>query len=142
PITVARNALLWFRRDLRVDDHAALHNALLSGRRIYCVFVFDTDILAGLPPDDRRVQFLHDSVCELDAQLREWGGYLIVRHGRAAEALPALAAELDAESVFANHDYEPDAIARDAAVARTLRAAGRSLQTFKDQVVFEKDEVL
>jgi deoxyribodipyrimidine photo-lyase len=137
-----RQAVLWFRRDLRVDDHAALHHALLSGRRIHPVFVFDTDILAGLPPDDRRVQFLHDSVRELDARLRDWGGYLIVRHGRAADVIPALAAELGAESVFANHDVEPGAIARDAAVAQALRAAGRSLQTFKDQVVFEKDEVL
>jgi deoxyribodipyrimidine photo-lyase len=138
----AKNALLWFRRDLRVGDHAALHHALRSGRRIHCVFVFDTDILADLPSNDRRVQFLYDSVSELAARLHDWGGYLIVRHGRAADAIPALAAELDAESVFVNHDYEPGAIARDAAVAQSLRAAGRSLQTFKDQVVFEKDEVL
>ena len=96
-----RNSLVWFRRDLRVDDHAALHHALLSSRRVVGVFVFDTDILAGLPSDDRRVQFLLDSVRELDARLRAMGGYLIVRHGRAAQVIPALAAELDAESVFA-----------------------------------------
>jgi deoxyribodipyrimidine photo-lyase len=137
-----RNSLVWFRRDLRVDDHAALHHALLSSRRVRGVFVFDTDILDGLPPDDRRVQFIHDSVRELDERLRALGGYLIVRHGRAAQVIPALAAELDAESVFANHDYEPQAIARDRAVAEALRRAGRSLQTFKDQVIFEKDEVL
>ena len=137
-----RNSLVWFRRDLRVDDHAALHHALLSSRRVFGVFVFDTDILAGLPVDDRRVQFLLDSVRELDARLRAMGGYLIVRHGRAAQVIPALAAELDAESVFANRDYEPQAIARDRAVQDALRAAGRSLQTFKDQVIFEQDEVL
>jgi deoxyribodipyrimidine photo-lyase len=137
-----RNSLVWFRRDLRTDDHAALHHALLSSRRVSGVFVFDTDILAGLPSDDRRVQFLYDSVRELDARLRALGGYLIVRHGRAAQIIPALADELDAESVFANHDYEPDAIARDRTVQDTLRAAGRSLQTFKDQVIFERDEVL
>jgi deoxyribodipyrimidine photo-lyase len=134
--------MVWFRRDLRVDDHAALHHALLSSRRVVGVFVFDTDILAGLPSDDRRIQFLVDSVRELDARLRAMGGYLIVRHGRAAHVIPALAAELDAESVFANRDYEPQAIARDRAVLDTLRAAGRSLQTFKDQVIFEQDEVL
>jgi deoxyribodipyrimidine photo-lyase len=137
-----RNSLVWFRRDLRTDDHAALHHALLSSRRVFGVFVFDTDILAGLPSDDRRVQFLHDSVRELDARLHASGGYLIVRLGRAAQIIPALADELDAESVFANHDYEPGAIARDRAVQDTLRAAGRSLQTFKDQVIFERDEVL
>ncbi len=134
--------MVWFRRDLRVDDHAALHHALLSSRRVVGVFVFDTDILAGLPSDDRRVQFLLDSVRELDARLRAMGGYLIVRHGRAAQVIPNLAAELDAESVFANRDYEPRAIARDRAVQDALRAAGRSLQTFKDQVIFEQDEVL
>lgn len=137
-----RNSLIWFRRDLRVDDHAALHHALLSSRRVHGVFVFDTDILSGLPSDDRRVHFIHASLMELDARLRAMGGYLIVRHGRAAEEIPALAAELDAESVFANHDYEPQAIRRDRAVLETLRRAGRSLQTFKDQVIFEKDEVL
>jgi deoxyribodipyrimidine photo-lyase len=137
-----RNSLVWFRRDLRVDDHAALHHALLSSRRVVGVFVFDTDILAGLPSDDRRVQFLLDSVRELDARLRAMGGYLIVRHGRATQVIPALAAELDAESVFTNRDYEPQAIARDRAVQDALRAAGRSLQTFKDQVIFEQDEVL
>jgi deoxyribodipyrimidine photo-lyase len=127
---------------LRVDDHAALHHALLSSHRVRGIFVFDTDILDGLPPDDRRVQFIHDSVRELDDRLRTLGGYFIVRHGRAAQVIPALAAELDAESVFANHDYEPQAIARDRAVAEALRRDGRSLQTFKDQVIFEKDEVL
>src|SRR5689334_19190411 len=116
-----RNSLVWFRRDLRVDDHAALHHALLSSRRVFAVFVFDTDILAGRPADDRRVQFLLDSVTSLDARLRELGGYLIVRHGRAAQVIPELAAGLDAESVFANRDYEPQAIARDRNIADSLR---------------------
>jgi deoxyribodipyrimidine photo-lyase len=137
-----RNSLVWFRRDLRVEDHAALHHALRSSDRVACAFVFDTDILAGLPRDDRRVQFIHASLGELDARLRKWGAYLIVRHGRAADEIVRLAGELEAESVFANHDYEPEAIARDREVQQRLREAGRSLQTFKDQVIFEKDEVL
>jgi deoxyribodipyrimidine photo-lyase len=137
-----RNSLLWFRRDLRVEDHAALHHALRSSSQVHCVFVFDSGILAGLPHDDRRVQFIHASLGELDARLRAWGAYLIVRHGRAADEIVRLAEELDAESVFANHDYEPQAIARDREVQQRLREAGRSLQTFKDQVIFEKDEVL
>jgi deoxyribodipyrimidine photo-lyase len=136
-----RNSLVWFRRDLRVDDHAALHHALLSSQRVFAVFVFDTALLADLPLDDRRVQFIHACVHELDTRLRELGGYLIVKHGRAAQEIPQLAAELDAESVFVNRDYEPQAIARDRAVEASLRAAGRSLQSFKDQVIFERDEV-
>jgi deoxyribodipyrimidine photo-lyase len=141
-----RNSLVWFRRDLRVEDHAALHHALRSAERrsalVYCVFVFDTDILAGLPSDDRRVQFIHASLGELDARLRTWGAYLIVRHGRAADVIGRLADELEVESVFTNHDHEPAALARDREVQQRLREAGRSLQTFKDQVIFEKDEVL
>ena len=85
------------------------------------MFVFDSEILDGLPADDRRVRFIHASVRELDTRLRELGGYLIVRHGRAADVIPRLAEELDVESVFVNHDYEPQAIARDAAVAEALR---------------------
>jgi deoxyribodipyrimidine photo-lyase len=137
-----RNSLVWFRRDLRVEDHAALHHALRSSDRVYCAFVFDSDILAGLPRDDRRVQFIHASLGELDARLRAWGAYLIVRQGRAADEIVRLAAELDVESVFANRDHEPQALARDAEVQQRLREAGRSLQTFKDQVIFEQDEVL
>jgi deoxyribodipyrimidine photo-lyase len=137
-----RNSLVWFRRDLRVEDHAALHHALRASGKVFCAFVFDTGILAGLPRDDRRVQFIHASLGELDARLRAWGAYLIVRHGRAADEIMRLAEELDVESVFANHDYEPAAIARDRDVQQRLREAGRSLQTFKDQVIFEKDEVL
>jgi deoxyribodipyrimidine photo-lyase len=137
-----RNSLVWFRRDLRVEDHAALHHALRSSDRVYCAFVFDSDILAGLPRDDRRMQFIHASLGELDARLRAWGAYLIVRQGRAADEIVRLAAELDVESVFANRDHEPQALARDAEVQQRLREAGRSLQTLKDQVIFEQDEVL
>lgn len=135
-------SLVWFRRDLRVFDHAALHHALRASSAVYCVFVFDTAILAGLPRDDRRLRFIHASLLELDLELRRLGGGLIVRHGAARELIPALAAELEADAVYVNGDYEPDAIARDAAVAEALAAAGRTLLSYKDQVVFEKNEVL
>ena len=138
----SRNCLVWFRRDLRVDDHAALHHALLSSRRVFALFVFDADGLTDWPADDRRMRFLHACVQELDTALRALGGYLIVRHGRAAQEVAQLARAIDAESVFVNHEYEPRAIARDRAVADALRRDGRSLQSFKDQVIFEKDEVL
>jgi deoxyribodipyrimidine photo-lyase len=139
-------SLVWFRRDLRAFDHAALHhalrNAVQGGGSVVCVFVFDTAILAALPRQDRRVRFIHASLPELDAELRKLGGGLIVRHGAARELIPRLAAELDAGSVYINDDYEPDALARDAAVAEALHAQGRALLRFKDQVIFEKREVL
>lgn len=135
-------SLVWFRRDLRASDHAALHHALRRSRAVYCVFIYDTAILAPLPRQDRRVEFIHACVAELAAALRALGGALIVRHADAAAEIPRLAAELGADAVFANHDYEPQAIARDHAVARALAADGRQWFSFKDQVVFERDEVV
>ena len=134
--------LVWFRRDLRSFDHAALHHALTQSKQVYCAFIFDTVILDALPTADRRVEFIHASLLELAASLRALGGGLIVKHAWTETALPELAAELGVAAVFANHDYEPQAIARDAQVAAALKAVGRSLHTFKDQVIFEKNEVL
>ncbi len=135
--------LVWFRRDLRDQDHAALATALASGRPVHCAFVFDTDILDALPTRaDRRVEFIHASLLQLDAALRSRGGGLIVRHGRAVDEIPRLAGELGVGEVYANRDYEPAAQARDAAVDRQLAAAGGRLQLFKDQVIFERDELL
>ncbi|AMP03311.1 cryptochrome/photolyase family protein [Collimonas pratensis] len=139
-------SLVWFRRDLRVFDHAALHHALKASKTVFCAFVFDTDILqplldAGLTAD-RRLEFIRDSIVELDLELRKLGGALIVRHGSAADVIPTLARQLDINAVFSNRDYEPQARQRDAAVASTLAAAGCGWQSFKDQVIFEQDEIL
>ena len=141
-------ALVWFRRDLRAHDHAALYHALKAARQVWCVFVFDRDILDPLPRTDRRVAFIRESLVELDAALRELGlrhgqdgAGLIVRHARAQDAVPRLAAELGVEAVFANHDYEPQAVQRDAHVRGALSNAGIALYTSKDQVVFEGDEI-
>ncbi|MFC7518175.1 cryptochrome/photolyase family protein [Herbaspirillum sp. GCM10030257] len=135
-------SLVWFRRDLRSFDHAALYHALKQSRSVYCAFIFDKDILNSLPRQDRRVGFIHASILELNTELRLLGGYLIVRHAPAAQDILALAEELQVDAVFANHDYEPAAVARDAAVARALERDGKVLRTYKDQVIFEKDEVL
>jgi deoxyribodipyrimidine photo-lyase len=136
------SSLVWLRRDLRVFDHVALNQALQDSHKVYCVFIYDTTILDHLPRQDRRVDFIHASVAEVDAELRQLGGCLRTRHADPLDAIPALAAELGVNAVYCNHDYEPQAIARDAAVAQSLAAAGCSLITFKDQVVFEKSEVL
>jgi deoxyribodipyrimidine photo-lyase len=134
-------SLVWFRRDLRSFDHAALHHALTASNSVYCAFIFDTAILDGLPRGDRRVQFIHASLLELDAGLRLMKGGLLVRHGRAEQEIPRLAAELGVDAVFCNRDYEPQAIERDAVVDAALQAGGRRLFSFKDQVIFEKNEV-
>lgn len=143
-------ALVWFRRDLRSFDHAALYHALRRYRRVHCAFVFDTGILHALPSRrDRRVEFIQESLVELDQGLdalnRRAGGVgagLIVRHGRADEEIPRLAREMGVAEVFANRDYEPAALARDARVASRLAETGIGFADFKDQVIFERDEIL
>jgi len=135
-------SLVWLRRDLRTFDHAALHYALQKSKSVYCVFIYDTVILSGLPRADRRVEFIHACVAELAGELAAMGGALIVRHADAEATIPLLAAELGCEAVFVNGDYEPQAIARDAAVEQALLADGRAWFSYKDQVIFEKDEVL
>ncbi len=134
--------LMWFRRDLRASDNAALHFALTRCRQVYCAFVFDTEILDQLPRRDRRVVFIWESIQELRAELERLGGGLIASHGVAETHIPALALSLQAEAVFTNHDYEPQAVRRDARVAAALQATGTAFLTYKDQVIFEKDEVL
>ncbi|MGY4827874.1 cryptochrome/photolyase family protein [Sphaerotilaceae bacterium SBD11-9] len=141
---VLDSALVWFRRDLRSHDHAALFHALKAARQVWCAFVFDREILDALPRADRRVEFIRDSLAALDADLRRLQpeGGLIVRHGVATDELPRLAAQLHVQAVYANHDDEPAALARDNRVRGTLANIGISLHTSKDHVVFERNEVL
>lgn len=137
------NTLVWFRRDLRDFDHAALYHALKASQTVYCVFVFDTEILDLLSNKaDRRVEFIWESVRELKLALQQQGGDLLVQHGKATEIIPKLAIELNINAVYANHDYEPSAIARDAKVKAALRENSIDYHSFKDQVIFEKDEIL
>ena len=135
------SGLVWFRRDLRVDDNAALSLALRSCRRVYCAFVFDRDILDALPRADRRVEFIRESLVDLDAQLRAAAGKpeagLIVCHGVASDEIVRLASSLAVQAVFAAHDYEPRAITRDRVALGALAGAGIALHTVKDQVVLE-----
>ncbi len=142
-------ALVWFRRDLRVEDNAALHHALKSARRVWCGFVFDRAILDPLPRRDRRVEFILASLVELDDRLRALsaahgreGVGLIVRHGRALEEIVGLAGALQVQAVYASHDDEPASLQRDAAVRGALAGLGIALHTAKDHVIFERDEVL
>jgi deoxyribodipyrimidine photo-lyase len=141
--------LMWFRRDLRASDNAALHHALRSCRKLWCVFVFDRDILDALPRADRRVDFIRESLVELDAALRALGAAhghtgtgLIVLHDHARHGIPALAQRLGVQAVFANHDDEPAALARDARVFGDLAHQGVLLRSFKDHVIFERRELL
>jgi deoxyribodipyrimidine photo-lyase len=145
-------ALVWLRRDLRCDDHAALAHALSRAQRVWCAFVFDTDILNALPRRDRRVAFIHAALAEVDATLRSWAREagvgkaervgLIVRHGRAVQEIPELAAALGVDLVVASHDDEPQALARDGQVLQALARQRIDWTSVKDHVVFERREVM
>ncbi|AKM31791.1 deoxyribodipyrimidine photolyase [Pandoraea faecigallinarum] len=137
-----QKGLVWLRRDLRCSDNAPLAQALAICAEVYVVFVFDTTILDALPRDDRRVAFIHDCVSELATTFAEAGGTLIVRHGDPTREVPELATALGVQAVFAGRDYEPGAVARDRAVARSLGEADIAFETVKDQVIFETNEIL
>lgn len=135
-------AIFWFRRDLRVHDNAGLYEALKRSASVIPVFVFDTTILEQLPRYDRRVDFIVQALEQLDQQLRAHGSALHVCVGDPAEVLPQLVKHYAAQAVFANGDYEPSALQRDALVERRLAEVNLPLHRFKDQVVFEKSEVV
>jgi deoxyribodipyrimidine photo-lyase len=140
---VSKNALVWFRRDLRDFDHAALYHALKNSNQVYCVFIFDSEILDNLSnKTDRRVEFIWESVRELKAALQNNGGDLIVKYGKARELIPQIALQANIHALYSNVDYEPQAIERDKKVAEALAQHGIEFHQFKDQVIFEKDEVL
>ncbi len=136
-------SLVWFRRDLRDYDHAALFHALTQSEQVFCVFVFDRAILDQLQQRaDRRVEFIWYAVQELKQALQQHGGDLIIRYGVAQQEIVSLAQQLQVQAIFSNRDYEPAAIERDAWVAQQLQTQQIQFQQYKDQVLFEQDEIL
>lgn len=135
--------IIWFRRDLRLHDNAALYHALKEGKPVLPVFIFDRHILDELTEQqDRRVEFIHQSLRQMQEQLVKMGSTLDVRYGFPHAVFEQLLRDYEIEKVFANHDYEPYAQKRDTAVKKLLEEHGVSFHTFKDQVIFEKDEVV
>lgn len=136
-------AVFWFRRDLRLDDNAALYHALTSGSKVLPVFIFDKAILDLLEDKaDRRVHFIHNVLQKIHEKLIKLGSSLVVEYGTPLEVWKKFADVYSISSVYANHDYEPYAKERDESIRRFLESKNIAFNTFKDQVVFEKDEVL
>ncbi|HMR90895.1 MAG TPA: deoxyribodipyrimidine photo-lyase [Chitinophagaceae bacterium] len=136
-------AVCWFRRDLRLEDNAALYHALRSGYPVQPVFIFDKNILDDLrDPADRRVHFIHTALCEMQEQLITYQATLHIFYGNPFEAFDEILGRYNVREVYSNHDYEPYARERDSAVQKKLEAAGISFHSFKDQVIFEKNEIL
>lgn len=134
--------IIWFRRDLRLKDNAALYHALKLGVPVLPIFIFDTSILDQLQDKaDKRVAFIHAAITEMQTELVAMGSTMQVFHGKPLDVFAQLVQSYTIASVFANHDYEPYAQERDSAVADLLGKVGVDFNTFKDQVIFEKSEV-
>ncbi len=135
--------IFWFRRDLRLSDNAGLYHALKKGIPVIPIFIFDINILDKLEDKtDRRVEFIHAALEEIQKQLVAIGSTLEVYYGSPLEVFKQLLCKYKIVTVFANHDYEPYALERDLAVAELLKQHYASLLTFKDQVLLEKAEVM
>jgi deoxyribodipyrimidine photo-lyase len=136
-------AVFWFRRDLRLNDNTGLFKALSSDLPVLPVFIFDSEILKELPPNDARVSFIHKQVFKMREVLQDrYDTSLAVYHGKPADIFKDLLTDWEVKAVYTNRDYEPYATQRDGEVRSLLQSAGVSLHTYKDQVIFEKDEVV
>ena len=131
--------LFWFRRDLRIEDNAGLYHALKENKGVLPLFIFDTEILERLEDNnDRRVEFIHQSVGLLKNRFEQLGSSLFILHGNPVEIFR----KLKAMKVYANHDYEPYGRKRDDHIKNILKKNGIEFRTFKDHVVFERDEIV
>ncbi len=136
-------SLFWFRRDLRLSDNAGLYHALKSGIPVLPIFIFDKNILDKLSnKQDRRVQFIHQTLTNLKAELEALGSTLHVFYGTPESVFPQLLDKYVIDTVYTNHDYERYAMERDDMVQEYVRSEGVGFKSFKDQVIFEKNEIL
>jgi deoxyribodipyrimidine photo-lyase len=136
-------ACFWFRRDLRLDDNAALYQALKSGLPVLPVFIFDSDILSKLEDKaDKRVLFIHQEIERLKAELEKLGSTLLVKHGKPLAIWQEIVANYPVIEVYTNRDYEPYAQHRDKQLYDWFAGKGITFKGFKDHVVFEKSEVV
>ncbi|MBI1782039.1 MAG: deoxyribodipyrimidine photo-lyase [Sphingobacteriales bacterium] len=135
--------IFWFRRDLRLDDNAGLYHALKSGLPVIPVFIFDKNILNKLEDKaDRRVQFIYEALNEMQKKLMKLGSSMEIYYGFPEEVYKSLLEKYNVKKVITNHDYELYAAVRDDSINKILNKAGASLHTYKDQVIFEKKEVV
>lgn len=135
--------IFWFRRDLRLTDNAGLYHALKNSNNVLPIFIFDTNILNKLEnKEDRRVAFIYKALEEMQQQLKKLGSSIEVHYGTPLEVYRKLLSTYKIEKVFTNHDYELYAKERDGEIEKLLQQHGASFHTYKDQVIFEKGEVL
>lgn len=139
-----KKAFFWFRRDLRLEDNHGLYQALTSGFSIIPIFIFDKKILSKLPDsNDRRVQFIHSTLLDLQNHLRQMGSELIVRFGDPREVFEQLIGEHAVDGIFLNRDHDPYPLQRDREIHQLfVEKRGLFFKDFQDHFIFERNQVL
>lgn len=140
-MTKQKVTFFWLRRDLRLEDNTGLFHALQSGFPVIPLFIFDEDILEHLPKNDARVTFIHDSLSEINSELKKVQSSILIKKGKAKEVWKSLVEEFDIQNMFYNKDYEPYAIKRDAEITALLQKNNIESFPFKDHVIFEEKEI-
>jgi len=135
--------IFWFRRDLRLDDNVGFFEALKSDNPVMPIFIFDTEILDKLPEDDARLTFIFDTLQNMRDELQnKHDSSIAMFNGKPLDIFKQLVEDYDISEVYTNHDYEPYARERDADIGKLLEKNNIAFKTFKDQVIFEKSEVV
>jgi len=136
-------SLFWFRRDLRLEDNTGLYYAYSQEKNVLPLFIFDKDILDKLEDKkDARVEFIHTQILKLQKELKGFGSSILVKYGKPIEIYRQLLEEYELQNVYTNRDYEPYAKERDQAIKDLLKEKGIQFLDFKDQVIFEKEEIV
>lgn len=135
-------AVFWFRRDLRLYDNHGLYKALNSKEPVLPIFIFDTEILHTLPKNDARVSFIYQQLVKLNTQLEQFQSSIFIFNETPLEAFKKLIGKYSIRTVYTNHDYEPYARERDKQIKEYLKTKGISFLSFKDQVIYEKNEII
>ena len=135
-------SIFWYRRDLRLEDNTGLFKALNENENILPIFIFDDSILDELPEDDARVNFIYESLSKINKQLNNHQASIQIFKGQIDDVWEKLVTTYDIQKVYSNKDYEPYAIKRDQKIKEFLNSKGIEMKTFKDQVIFEEDEIV
>ncbi len=135
--------IFWFRRDLRLDDNVGFYNALQSKNPVLPIFIFDSEILKKLPKDDARVSFIFETLQKMRSELQDnFESSIAIYHGKPKTIFEEILNDFEVEEVYTNHDYEPYARERDKEIKELLSDKNVAFNTYKDQVIFEKNEVV
>jgi deoxyribodipyrimidine photo-lyase len=135
-------SIFWYRRDLRLEDNTGLFEALNENENVLPIFIFDDSILDELPEDDARVNFIYESLSKINKQLNNHQASIQIFKGQIDDVWEKLVTTYDIQKVYSNKDYEPYAIKRDQKIKEFLNSKGIEMKTFKDQVIFEEDEIV